>query len=220
MKKILSLTVLLFSMLISNAQQYQINISQGQVNSFKLFTTLQCPTATQLPGQVPVYMSNQTFASILGISEFCGTPVQSFPSFHTTNGYLQWNKLITNGGNTVLPVGNYWSINLQAYSNLNLVGNTFYYHHNTSDIYYRITFTTTLSSPDFEKSFSVYPNPARDIINIQLDSEVYGEIYNLLGAQVLKFSSHEIDISSLQSGVYLMKIYSEGMQCTKKIVKQ
>ena len=81
-------------------------------------------------------------------------------------------------------------------------------------------YTVTLSMSDFEKSFSVYPNPTRDVVNIDLESEVSGEVYNLTGSLVLNFTSHEVDLSTLQPGVYFMKIFSEGMQCTKKIVKQ
>lgn len=85
-------------------------------------------------------------------------------------------------------------------------------------------------------SFAVYPNPVgvNKKINIIFDvnqtnqSENNIEIYNLNGQKVLGaqltnnqgFYNNEIDLSNLNSGVYMLKFTSGNYQKTKKIVIQ
>ena len=87
------------------------------------------------------------------------------------------------------------------------------------------------SVPDYLSSsqWRLYPNPASDIINIQprafQSGEITIEVIDLMGKPVLftKESSDEhiiLDISSLAKGLYLIKITSEGVIKTYKIVKQ
>ena len=84
----------------------------------------------------------------------------------------------------------------------------------------------SLSTQDFILSnFKYYPNPVLHnltISNTSIIDEI--EIYSASGTTVLSKridSDHsEIDLSSLQSGVYLMKIKSEGREKTMKIIKK
>lgn len=84
--------------------------------------------------------------------------------------------------------------------------------------------------PSNEVSFwNIFPNPTKDIINIQLPEnqkdEVQIDLFDILG--ILQLSKHEIiqntttlDISSLPQGVYLLKIATADVFHTYKIVKQ
>jgi len=73
---------------------------------------------------------------------------------------------------------------------------------------------TLLSNSDFENSnFSIYPNPAsnRLSINSKNDPLTHVEVFNVLGQRIINaiFSnsvSENIDISSLNSGLYIVKI--------------
>lgn len=73
-----------------------------------------------------------------------------------------------------------------------------------------------------QNEFSVYPNPAKGYVNIS--SNVSGDkniaIYNVLGKQVINtvISSERLNISNLNSGVYIMKISQNGVSSTKKLV--
>lgn len=68
-----------------------------------------------------------------------------------------------------------------------------------------------------ENSFEIYPNPARGIINLRLNSNSKeGVIRDLLGREVLKFNSEKIDVSGLNPGKYFIRI--EGR--TKAFIKQ
>lgn len=84
---------------------------------------------------------------------------------------------------------------------------------------------TTLSAADFNQNnlkASLYPNPVRDILNIETETELKSvEIYNLQGQKVKTSNQKQINVSNLASGTYLVKIQDENNGvATKKIVKQ
>jgi len=71
-------------------------------------------------------------------------------------------------------------------------------------------------------AFSVYPNPANGYVNISsnLSGEKNIAIYNVLGEQVINtvIASERLDISNLNSGIYILKISQNGVSGTKKLV--
>lgn len=69
---------------------------------------------------------------------------------------------------------------------------------------------------------SVYPNPAKDFVNINSSSKVTTvTIFSVDGKQLAEDSSTKINISKLPAGVYLMKIdFADGKSSTQKIMKQ
>lgn len=69
---------------------------------------------------------------------------------------------------------------------------------------------------------AVYPNPAKDFINISTNSKVSKTtVYSTDGKQLLEDSSTKINVSKLPAGVYLLKIdFADGKTSTQKIVKQ
>ncbi len=82
----------------------------------------------------------------------------------------------------------------------------------------------TLSSDQFEtNSFNIYPNPTSlGYVNIKSNT---GEamsvaVYNILGKQVINktVSNERLDVSSLNTGLYLMKISQGNATVTKKLV--
>ena len=85
------------------------------------------------------------------------------------------------------------------------------------------TFTTTLSSDRFDNvSFKLYPNPVtRGNLTIEASSNapLNIEFYNMLGQQVMTSNaSKNINVSSLSSGIYLVKINQESSSVTKKVI--
>jgi len=95
-----------------------------------------------------------------------------------------------------------------------------------SDIW---SFTTemdpSLSVAEFENStFSVFPNPVKDQLHIKTEKTIDSiEVYNQLGQRVLMFNSilnNSVNVSSLNSGVYLISISSENKKQTLKIIKK
>lgn len=115
-----------------------------------------------------------------------------------------------------------------------VVGNSF---SNTASIYFDYnapivtnTATTTiqaLANPDFEFDtyFSIAPNPVKDILNIQVKNSVEISslsIYNTLGQLVLVVTepTSSIDVSSLKTGNYFIKVISDKGSSSSKFIKK
>ncbi len=98
---------------------------------------------------------------------------------------------------------------------------------NTTDlgvVSYTIDFAQ-LSTPEISLSdnfFSIYPNPANDHISIQLNNESLSNasIYSVTGQQVMETTDNNINVSSLQSGVYFVTITTiSGKTAKQKFIK-
>jgi len=81
----------------------------------------------------------------------------------------------------------------------------------------------TLGIEDVELAdnvISVYPNPASEVIHITSDINLSKvELYDILGKRVWQSPQTDlIKVDHLNSGVYLLKIYSDKGQMAKKIV--
>ncbi|WP_298307803.1 LamG-like jellyroll fold domain-containing protein [Flavobacterium sp.] len=80
-----------------------------------------------------------------------------------------------------------------------------------------------LSSDNFSSNnlkFNLYPNPASNILNIEIDGSIkLVEIYSLQGQKVLETNQTEINISNLASGMYVVKVQDlSGSFATKKLI--
>ena len=92
------------------------------------------------------------------------------------------------------------------------------------------TYTTTvaaLSTQDFDFGtyFTLYPNPTKDVLNIQTkqDLEVNSiEIYNQLGQIVMAVTNavNSVDVANLASGTYFVKVNTEKGSANTKFVKE
>ena len=92
------------------------------------------------------------------------------------------------------------------------------------------TYTTTvaaLSTQDFDFGayFTLYPNPAKDVLNIQAKQgiEVNSiEIYNQLGQIVMATTNaiNSVDVANLASGTYFVKVNTEKGSANAKFVKE
>jgi len=129
----------------------------------------------------------------------------------------------------------YVAFKIKTKSNL-VVGDQFT---NTASIYFDYNFpiitnttSTTVEEPlsnqdfDFETNFTLYPNPAKDVLNFKVKSEMEVKsisIYNTLG-QIIMTTIHaengEINVSNLQSGNYFIKVFTDKGSSTAKFIKQ
>ena len=69
----------------------------------------------------------------------------------------------------------------------------------------------------------VYPNPARDFVNIASDKKISSiEIFSLTGQLIktVEKDSKQVDISELKRGIYLLRLKSEGSDQSFKIIKE
>jgi hypothetical protein len=148
--------------------------------------------------------------------------VDALFSYSTDNG-ATWsdvfdtmtnNDIVTqNGGNIIFRVANYFEGNMGTYL-LNVGINR-----------------QTLSTQDFDtdNQIKVYPNPAIDIVNINLSAftnEVSDIIINNIQGQVISKvkvqneSLVQIPLKNLAPGIYFVQIYSTKGVSTKKIIVQ
>lgn len=84
--------------------------------------------------------------------------------------------------------------------------------------------SATLAVNDIAKNsgVKVYPNPVKDVLNINTDKKVNSiEIFSLTGQLIRKLdnNSKQVNVSDLKKGVYLLRVKSEGKDESFKIVK-
>ncbi len=87
----------------------------------------------------------------------------------------------------------------------------------------------TLGTPDFDfdRYFTVYPNPVKDILNITTKESINTEsmrVYNTLGQLVLVVTNADkvskIDVSSLIAGNYFIQIKTDKGSSSSQFVKE
>jgi hypothetical protein len=117
-----------------------------------------------------------------------------------------------------------------------VLGNTFT---NSASIYFDYNFpivtdpaTTTvaaLSNQDFDFGtyFTLYPNPAKEILNFETKNEIGVKsvsVYNTLGQIVIAITNvdnlKDIDVSNLTAGSYFVKVYTDKGNAVSKFIKQ
>lgn len=89
---------------------------------------------------------------------------------------------------------------------------------------------TSLNINTFDNAaaFSVYPNPAKDVVNISLDftGDLDVKLYNISGQEVLsqKIDAYQaqnvfsLGISNLAKGVYFVRVEGDGQFATQKLI--
>src|SRR5690554_1886239 len=79
-----------------------------------------------------------------------------------------------------------------------------------------------LSSDKFTKAiFTIYPNPATDVLNIELQDDATIEnviIYNNLGQKIKTIKQNTIDVSTLAKGLYFVEVTTNQGKASKKVI--
>lgn len=87
-----------------------------------------------------------------------------------------------------------------------------------------VTPPTTLSTEEFtDNSFKVYPNPTIDgFVNIVStnNEDINVTVYDILGKEVLSsaLTNNRLNVSSLNTGIYMLRITQNNTSTTKKLV--
>ncbi|MCW1148514.1 alpha/beta fold hydrolase [Flavobacterium lacisediminis] len=91
---------------------------------------------------------------------------------------------------------------------------------------YQFNITTTLSTNDNSfGSFTYYPNPVKDILHLDNIALSKATIYSVIG-QLIDTKTFEneststLDLSNLESGIYLIVLENDSQQKTIKVVKE
>ncbi|MBN8641266.1 MAG: SBBP repeat-containing protein [Flavobacteriales bacterium] len=163
-----------------------------------------------------------------------GNPEIFLVSLSASNGQFGWAKSIGGTGN---DEGKRMAIHHPS-NRLTLVGhfqngssvdfdppNGYYlpYAQASGSASYVINYSyTSLSNPEFspENSIVITPNPANEVINIQSNQPIENyQLIDLTGKIITSESnSNTINVSTINPGIYLLKINSNNTTTTKKVV--
>lgn len=101
------------------------------------------------------------------------------------------------------------------------------YNYVLSDADINTIYTTNflLNSQNFNQNnleATLFPNPVQDVLNISIENTINSvEIFTIQGQKVMQSNESTINMSSLNSGIYLVKIIDENDAIsTKKIIKK
>lgn len=163
---------------------------------------------------IPIDASHSYYTKITGnVVEFVFDNINLDFNDPNNDGYIAFKiKLLS-----TLNVGDTFTNNASIFfdSNPAIITNT-----------YVTTIVAPLSNQSFnENEFVIFPNPAKEVLNIQSNNnlEINSiEIYNLLGQVVLVVptSSTAIDVSSLKTGTYFIKVNTNNGSANAKFIKK
>jgi hypothetical protein len=180
------------------AQSANTVIVAGDLNTIKTFT---------FPTPIAIAANQQVH---IGLGQTANATAGYFPlgSYVNPNLTTTYNTSALTGGTLTLLTTNLGQLGIEAvYSgNCALLGTA--------------SFSNT--------TFTVYPNPARDLVTIEglNDSNIVSyKITDLNGRTVrsnvaINATTAQINISDLQSGVYMMTVNSDNGSAVKKIIKK
>ena len=79
-----------------------------------------------------------------------------------------------------------------------------------------------LSSDKFTKAnFTIYPNPATEVLNIELQDDAILEnvtIYNNVGQKIKSVKLNTVDVSTLSKGLYFVEVTTNQGKASKKVI--
>lgn len=138
----------------------------------------------------------------------------------STDGIMNENPAIVKaGGSGATHMDSLIGIIYYSYSNMKLLPRT-------NNDFYNINLTVGLNDLIENKAFSVYPNPSKDNLFIELNGEVEGSdysvaIYDINGKQVASqklntFAKNTIDVSALNSGMYFSVISGKNVKYVQR----
>ncbi len=83
----------------------------------------------------------------------------------------------------------------------------------------------SIDTTEFKPNFELFPNPTADIITLKSNIKINQiTLFNNLGIEVLnKYPNslkYNLNIFDLASGIYMLRIYSDDYQITRKIIKK
>ncbi|MFT6698809.1 MAG: hypothetical protein ACJAVD_000293 [Porticoccaceae bacterium] len=128
-------------------------------------------------------------------------------------------------------VGGAWisidvAVDLSAFTDLKQFGITNNNKNNSwyDNLYFYKAATAGISDNEL-LNVSMYPNPAADRLNISASNTIKNaSIFNILGKKVMSLeinkNSESIDVSSLASGIYLIKYQLDNATGTAKFIKE
>jgi uncharacterized delta-60 repeat protein len=149
------------------------------------------------------------------------------PNLLGPDGFV-YDSLVEPDG-TVVIVGSFWRYNgiikngIERVSPIDLVNRSL--NGNNDITNNKISLLNEDFNLDNLNDFNLSPNPFNDVLNISISSNAKIEIFDIVGKsiqnQTIENGLSQIDLGSLASGVYMMKVVNENNQTkTIRVVKK
>ncbi|MDC3299055.1 family 16 glycosylhydrolase [Flavobacteriaceae bacterium] len=134
-------------------------------------------------------------------------------------GFYTYNPAVKNDDTWPFYLEQYLLLNIAMGGNGGAIDPNFSQSSMVID-YVRVYQNTTASTEDvFANKFSVYPNPSSDVLNIRTNEPIDKvELYNTIGQLIVAKKTTNINISSIKTGIYILKIYSGNRSVIKKVM--
>ena len=82
---------------------------------------------------------------------------------------------------------------------------------------------TSINEVSIEE-LAIYPNPVSDVLTVNTSQEMQAKVYSTTGqlliSQTIGEDNNKINVESLTKGVYILKLYNNGIESTRKFIKQ
>lgn len=147
---------------------------------------------------------------------------EPFIETNITGAYGMYGLNVINNKVYIADAGNYIEAgNAYVYSDQGILLNTFEVGLIPNHFYKSAQSPLSVKNPE-KVAISVYPNPTSSMLNITSEEIVLSiDIYNVQGQRVLNVgNSNSIDVSTLQSGVYILKAKTDKGSNTVKFIKK
>jgi hypothetical protein len=87
----------------------------------------------------------------------------------------------------------------------------------------KVAYGTGIDESD-ETTFSLYPNPTKDVLNVSCKDIEQISLFNAVGQRIECIGTEgrdnvQLNLSGLPNGVYILQAVSQGYTLTKRIVK-
>jgi hypothetical protein len=89
------------------------------------------------------------------------------------------------------------------------------------DVVQQLVINVVLGLPEFTLTRSIYPNPTRGIVFVDVPGITSVEVFDLLGKPALhaKWNQQTIDFSQVENGVYLLKVRHGDQTLVTRVIK-
>ena len=146
----------------------------------------------------------------------------------TTNWVQVTGSFIADSTYQYIAIGNFFDdahTDTSRRENMTLPIYAYYYIDDvcvSTDSVYANTWATGIKSHTESEQISIYPNPAQNSLHITISNDQTAEIkiYDVLGKEVINTKTQEIDVSSLQNGIYFIQAKTSEGILSKKVVVQ
>jgi len=86
--------------------------------------------------------------------------------------------------------------------------------------------TARLKTSAFDNAVSIYPNPASNVLNVEVTEDATIQLLDAQGREVMVVShagvnqKHEINTQNIANGIYMLKVYNEHFVSSSKVIIQ